>query len=105
MNWLVAYSALLGPVVGVVLADYYVVRDRRLDIDDLYSMETTGRYWYQVNSRATMTVELMLACVSAGRLCPPRKGRRTLSSSPGSCCAKCSDWLGAPCHRGTVLLL
>ncbi|KAF6266169.1 permease for cytosine/purines, uracil, thiamine, allantoin-domain-containing protein [Scenedesmus sp. NREL 46B-D3] len=46
VNWLVAYSALLGPVVGVVLADYYLVRGRRLDMDDLYSMSPSGRYWY-----------------------------------------------------------
>lgn len=49
MNWLVAYSALLGPVVGVVLADYYMVRGRMLNIDDLYSMEPTAQYWYQVS--------------------------------------------------------
>jgi NCS1 family nucleobase:cation symporter-1 len=50
VNWLVAYSALLGPVVGVVLADYYLVRARRLSIDDLYSMSTNGQYWYQVGA-------------------------------------------------------
>lgn len=47
VNWLVGYSALLGPVVGVVLADYYLVRKRQLDVDDLYSMDPGGRYWYQ----------------------------------------------------------
>eukprot|EP00878_Enallax_costatus_P034071 GHUV01037683.1.p2 GENE.GHUV01037683.1~~GHUV01037683.1.p2 ORF type:complete len:102 (-),score=17.25 GHUV01037683.1:24-329(-) len=47
VNWLVAYSALLGPEVGVVMADYYLVRGRQLSIDDLYSMETTGQYWYK----------------------------------------------------------
>jgi NCS1 family nucleobase:cation symporter-1 len=48
VNWLVAYSALLGPVVGVVLADYYLVRGRQLSIDELYSMSPSGQYWYQV---------------------------------------------------------
>lgn len=47
MVWLIGYSALLGPVVGIVLADYYVLRQQRLDIDDLYSSRRDGQYWYQ----------------------------------------------------------
>eukprot|EP00775_Hariotina_reticulata_P006673 gene6673-6897_t len=47
VNWLVAYSALLGPVVGVVMADYYCVRGRQLDMDQLYSAAPTGIYYYQ----------------------------------------------------------
>lgn len=51
VNWLVGYSALLGPVVGVVMADYYIIRQRQLDIDGLYSMSPKGQYWYQVRWR------------------------------------------------------
>jgi NCS1 family nucleobase:cation symporter-1 len=59
VNWLVAYSALLGPVVGVVLADYYLVRGRVLDMDDLYSMSPSGRYWYQVRRAWGCTAQLL----------------------------------------------
>ncbi len=31
-NWLVAYSALLGAVGGILIADYYVIRRTRLDL-------------------------------------------------------------------------
>jgi NCS1 family nucleobase:cation symporter-1 len=48
LNFLVAYSVLLGPVVGVVMTDYYVIRGRRLDVDDLFSSSPEGAYWYQV---------------------------------------------------------
>src|SRR4051812_17881747 len=42
--WLVGYSALLGPVGGIMIADYYVYRKRHLDLNDLY--RANGRYAY-----------------------------------------------------------
>jgi nucleobase:cation symporter-1, NCS1 family len=41
-TWLIGYSALLGAIAGVMLADYYLVRRRRLDADELYRVD--GRY-------------------------------------------------------------
>jgi NCS1 family nucleobase:cation symporter-1 len=35
-TWLIGYSALLGAIAGVMLADYFVVRRTRLNADDLY---------------------------------------------------------------------
>lgn len=43
-RWLVAYSALLGAVGGVLIADYYLVRRGRLDLAGLY--RRGGPYWY-----------------------------------------------------------
>lgn len=43
-TWLIGYSALLGAVAGVMIADYYVLRRRRLDVADLYRED--GRYAY-----------------------------------------------------------
>lgn len=43
-RWLVAYSALLGGVGGVLIADYYVLRRTRLDLSGLYRKD--GPYWY-----------------------------------------------------------
>jgi purine-cytosine permease-like protein len=51
VNWLVGYSALVGPMLGVVLADYYLVRGRTLQLDDLYSRNVKGQYWYQVGAK------------------------------------------------------
>uniref|UniRef100_A0A7R9V9M8 Nitrate reductase n=2 Tax=Chlamydomonas euryale TaxID=1486919 RepID=A0A7R9V9M8_9CHLO len=45
-TWLVGYSALLGPVIGVVMADYWLVRRRQLDVDALYTSGPTSAYWY-----------------------------------------------------------
>ena len=35
--WLVGHVALLAPVAGVILADYHLVRRRKLDLDGLYA--------------------------------------------------------------------
>jgi NCS1 family nucleobase:cation symporter-1 len=43
-TWLVGYSALLGPIGGILAADYFVLRRTRLDVDDLY--RRGGRYEY-----------------------------------------------------------
>lgn len=41
-TWLIGYSALLGPVIGIILVDYYLVRGTELDLEDLYRHD--GRY-------------------------------------------------------------
>jgi len=41
-NWLVGYSALLGPIAGIMIVDYWYLRRRELDVPDLY--RTGGRY-------------------------------------------------------------
>jgi NCS1 family nucleobase:cation symporter-1 len=43
-TWLVGYSALLGPIGGILIADYFVLRKRELDVVDLY--RRGGRYEY-----------------------------------------------------------
>ncbi len=63
-RWLIAYSALLGSVGGILIADYFVVRRRRLDLEGLY--ERSGPYWYSggVNARAVIALVLGVApCV------------------------------------------
>jgi NCS1 family nucleobase:cation symporter-1 len=41
-NWLIGYSALLGPIAGIMIADYFILRRRELDVWDLY--RPSGRY-------------------------------------------------------------
>jgi NCS1 family nucleobase:cation symporter-1 len=43
--WLAGYSALLGPIAGILIADYWLIRRTRLDVDDLYRAD--GRYAYR----------------------------------------------------------
>jgi NCS1 family nucleobase:cation symporter-1 len=44
-KWLIAYSALLGAVGGVLIADYFLLRHTRLDLPGLY--REGGPYWYR----------------------------------------------------------
>ena len=42
--WLVGYSALLGPIAGILIADYYFIRRTQLDVDQLYLENGTYSY-------------------------------------------------------------
>lgn len=41
-EWLVGYSALLGPIAGIMIVDYWIIRSKQLDVADLYRVR--GRY-------------------------------------------------------------
>ena len=45
-TWLIGYSAILGPIGGVVIADYFFLRKRKLNIDALYSDSPAAAYHY-----------------------------------------------------------
>lgn len=44
IGWLVSYSALLGPIAGIMIADYFVYRRRDLDLAGLYHQNGPYRY-------------------------------------------------------------
>ncbi len=52
-TWLIGYSALLGPVIGIILVDYFLIRKTELDVTDLYRID--GRY-AGVNPRAIIAL-------------------------------------------------
>src|SRR5437667_335975 len=43
-TWLVGYSGFLGPIAGVLICDYFVLRKKILSLDDLY--RRSGQYEY-----------------------------------------------------------
>ena len=44
-TWLIGYSSLLGPIGGIMIVDYYWIKKRELNVDELYSPK--GRYWFR----------------------------------------------------------
>ncbi|CAL9780976.1 unnamed protein product [Musa acuminata subsp. burmannicoides] len=46
-TWLIGYSALMGPIGGIILADYYLVKRMELDVSALYSENPRGPYYYK----------------------------------------------------------
>ncbi len=40
------YSCFLGPIIGITLADYWIVGRRETDLDALYNVKEGSPYWY-----------------------------------------------------------
>jgi NCS1 family nucleobase:cation symporter-1 len=57
-GWLVGCSALLGPIAGIMICDYYLVRGRELAVEDLYRRGGAYEYRHGFNPRAMIA----LAC-------------------------------------------
>jgi NCS1 family nucleobase:cation symporter-1 len=43
-TWLIGYGALLGPIAGIMIADYFVIRKKHLDVDGLYDPQGPYRF-------------------------------------------------------------
>ena len=39
-------GAFIGPLFGILIADFFLIRNKRIVIDDLYTLKPTGSYWY-----------------------------------------------------------
>jgi NCS1 family nucleobase:cation symporter-1 len=57
-TWLVGYSSLLGPVGGILIADYYLIRKQQLSVADLYSLKGAYTYTEGFNRRAIVCLLL-----------------------------------------------
>ena len=57
-TWLIAYSSLLGPVGGIMIADYYFIRKQQLNIVDLY--KHTGQYGFKNGFNHAAILALLL---------------------------------------------
>lgn len=57
-TWLVGYSSLLGPVGGIMIADYYFLRKQQLHTEELYSY--TGRYQYKNGFNYNAIIALLI---------------------------------------------
>ncbi|MBI1782842.1 MAG: NCS1 family nucleobase:cation symporter-1 [Sphingobacteriales bacterium] len=57
-TWLIAYSSLLGPVGGIMIADYYFIRKQTLMLNDLYSKHGNYSFSNGINSKAIIALLL-----------------------------------------------
>jgi NCS1 family nucleobase:cation symporter-1 len=55
-GWLVGYSGLLGPVAGIMIADYFFIRGTRLDTESLYRRDGPYEYSKGINPRALVAL-------------------------------------------------
>ena len=70
-GWLVGYSGLLGPVAGVMIADYFILRRARLRLDDLYRRDGAYEYDGGVNWRGVTALAAGIAVALLGLVVPP----------------------------------
>jgi len=63
-TWLIAYSSLLGPVGGIMIADYYFVRRQTLNLKDLY--ERNGDYTYTNGFNMSAVIALIMGILPNG---------------------------------------
>ena len=70
-GWLVGYSGLLGPIAGVMIADYFLVRRSRLKLEDLYRRNGIYEYENGINRRAVAALVIGAAAALLGLVAPP----------------------------------
>jgi nucleobase:cation symporter-1, NCS1 family len=61
------FGSALGPMFGIIIADYFLVRHQHVVLEDLYTMAPTGRYHYNGGWNRDAVVALGIsACLSIG---------------------------------------
>ncbi|MDO9188026.1 MAG: NCS1 family nucleobase:cation symporter-1 [Bacteroidia bacterium] len=60
-TWLIAYSSLLGPIGGIMIADYYFIRKQNLIVKDLYQLK--GQYSFSNGFNKFAIIALLLGIV------------------------------------------
>ena len=70
LGWLGGYAAFLGPVAGIMICDYFVIRRRILQVDDLYLRGGIYEYSKGFNWRAMISLALGAGVALVGLLAP-----------------------------------
>ena len=70
LGWLVDYSGLLGPVAGIMVADYFLVRHTRLDTYSLYRRGGMYEYRHGFNLAALIALTAGITVALVGRFVP-----------------------------------
>jgi len=70
LGWLVDYSGLLGPVAGIMVADYFLVRHTRLDTLSLYRRNSIYEYRNGFNLVALFALAIGIAAALVGKFVP-----------------------------------
>ena len=70
-GWLVGYSGLLGPVAGIMVADYFLIRRTHLDVHSLYHRGGPYDYTHGINPRAIAALVSGVIVALIGLIVPP----------------------------------
>jgi NCS1 family nucleobase:cation symporter-1 len=70
-GWLIGYSGLLGPVAGIMVADYFLIRGTKLDVVSLYCRGGAYEYSRGFNPRAIVALIAGVVVALIGLALPP----------------------------------
>jgi NCS1 family nucleobase:cation symporter-1 len=70
LGWLGGYAAFLGPVAGIMICDYFVIRGRELQVDDLYLRGGIYEYWHGFNWLALVALAAGAGTALVGLVVP-----------------------------------
>ena len=69
-GWLIGYSGLLGPVAGIMVADYFFLRHRQLEVGALYRRDGVYGYGNGINPCAMIALAVGVGLALVGRFVP-----------------------------------
>ncbi|RXH56457.1 NCS1 family nucleobase:cation symporter-1 [Granulicella sibirica] len=69
-GWLVGYSGLLGPVAGIMVADYFLIRGTKLNVVSLYHRGGEYEYSKGINPRAIVALVVGVVIALIGLVVP-----------------------------------
>ncbi len=58
-------GALIGPLFGILIADYYVIRKQKVVVDDLFTLDEDGEYYYEKGYNPAAVYSVVIAGVIA----------------------------------------
>ena len=58
-------GAFIGPLFGVLIADFYLVRKQKVVVDDLFTMDESGKYWYSKGYNKVAVIATVAGAVLA----------------------------------------
>jgi NCS1 family nucleobase:cation symporter-1 len=71
VGWLVGYSSFLGPVAGILIGDYFVLRKTQLHVEELYRRNGPYEYASGVNFRAIIALVIGIFLCLVGLIVKP----------------------------------
>src|SRR5271155_1652971 len=74
IGWLVGYSGFLGPIAGVMIADYYIVRKKIILTEDLYARHTFYEFTNGFNWKAIGALAAGIVVALSGLEIPALSG-------------------------------
>jgi NCS1 family nucleobase:cation symporter-1 len=58
-------GAFIGPLFGVLLCDFYLIRKQKIVVDDLFTMSETANYWYKGGYNPVAVVATVVGAILA----------------------------------------